>query len=276
MKLMGCRNLILLALAVSAMVGLRDHALEAQSGPPAPTVSVLRNSGLAQTVWPGDFNGDGITDLASTAPRQFGAGPSPVVIALGRGDGTFNAPRSIGYTGHVVSVADIDGDGKADLLVVDEPAPDVELRFVLGNGDGTFTNIRRVNSFDGVEFALVSDLDGDGIKDVIVGAPDDVIQIYPGRADGTYADMVPLAGGLFIHGGIVADFNGDGRKDLAIANHYGRSVTIFLNQGAFNFLATDVPVGMQANDVTARPISWWRCRTAATTTTTSPKAPPAS
>src|SRR5205085_2243036 len=76
-------------------------------------------------------------------------------------------------------------------------------------------------------------------------------QIYPGRADGTYADMVPLAGGLFIHGGIVADFNGDGRKDLAIANHYGRSVTIFLNQGAFNFLATDVPVGMQANDVTA-------------------------
>src|SRR5437762_7312028 len=118
MKLLGCRNLILLALPLSAMVGLGEHAVSAQAGPPAPTVSVLRNPGLAQAVWPGDFNGDGITDLASTAPRELGAPPSPVVIALGRGDGTFNAPKSIGYVGHVAGVADINGDGKADLLIV--------------------------------------------------------------------------------------------------------------------------------------------------------------
>jgi len=251
MKRPGCRNLIFLALALSATAGLAERRLSAQTTPPAPAVSVLRNPGLAQTVWPGDFNGDGITDLASTAPRQFGAPPSPVVIALGRGDGTFNAPSATSFIGFVAGVTDISGDGKADLLVVQPGSTDTSLFFALGNGDGTFTATRPVATVGGVEFALVADLDGDNIKDVVVGGPDDTIQIHAGRADGSYAAAATLSGGLFIHGGIVADFNGDGRKDLAIANHYGRSVTIFLNQGAFNFLSADVPVGLQANDVTA-------------------------
>jgi len=255
MKLLCCRNLIFLALLLSVMAGLSGHGLVAQSAPPAPAVTLLRNSGLAQMVWPGDFNGDGITDLASTAPRPSGAPPSPVVVAIGRGDGTFDPPAATAFAGHVMAVSDVNGDGRPDLLIADDSSASVVLFFALGNGDGTFTSTRSVNTAGGAEFALVSDLDGDGIKDVIVGAADDAIQIYPGHADGTYGDAVTLAGGLFIHGGIVADFNGDGKKDFAIANHYGRSVTIFLNQGAFNFLATDVPVGMQANDVTARDLN---------------------
>ena len=251
MKLLGCPKLIFLALALSAMAGLGERRLAAQAAPPTPAVSVLRNTGLAQSVWPGDFNGDGITDLAATAPRPFGQPPSPVVIAIGRGDGTFSAPTATSITGFVLDVIDINGDHKPDLLVVNAGSTDASLFFALGNGDGTFTTVRPVATLPDVEFALVGDLDGDGVKDVLVGSSNDTIQIYAGHADGSYASAATLAGGTFIHGGILADFNGDNRKDFAIANHYGGSVTIFLNQGAFNFLAADVPVGMQANGVTA-------------------------
>jgi len=250
MKLQSYRNLFLTVCVLSSMAGLRGDFLSAQTAPAAPTLSLLRNSNLAQTVWPGDFNGDGITDLAATAPRLPGAGPSRVVVTLGKGDGTFGPPKAASFVGHVVGVTDINGDGRADLMVVEDPEPDVELFFALSNGDGTFTDTRNVNTFDSVAFALAADLNGDGIKDVIVGnGTSDVIQIYPGHADGTYPDIVTLNAGVFIHGAIVADVNGDGKKDLAVANHYSKSVTVFLNQGAFTFLTTDIPVGMQANGV---------------------------
>jgi len=248
MKLMGCCKLLLSGYALLTMVGLGAQRVEAQAAPAPPTASLLRNSNLAQTVWPGDFNGDGITDLAASAPRTSPDSPSTVVIALGNGNGTFGPPISTGHAGSVAGVSDVNGDGRPDLLVVEENGT-TALTILYGSGAATFPTSQSVSEPTGVVFARVADLDGDGVKDLIVGTGEDTIHVYPGRTDGTYGDPATLQGGLFIHDAILADFNGDGRKDLAVANHYGRSVTIFLNQGAFVFLASDVPTGMQANGV---------------------------
>src|SRR5215472_10322608 len=81
----------------------------------------------------GDFNHDGITDLASV-----NTGTSTLGVLLGRGDGTFSDPTvyPVGTGINAAAVGDLDGDGNLDLVVADQPVNTV---YVLrGNGDGTF------------------------------------------------------------------------------------------------------------------------------------------
>src|SRR5262245_11693516 len=95
-------------LVIVAALGDRSAAQSSSQ----PTVSIRRFTSLNASVWPGDFNGDGITDLAATAPFNPDGSPRRVVIALGNGDGTFRTSTATSFTGEVLAVADVDRDGK--------------------------------------------------------------------------------------------------------------------------------------------------------------------
>src|SRR5437867_10275678 len=91
-----------------------------------------------QWVAVGDFNRDGIQDLA-VASRGVPANPGTAVwVLLGNGDGSFQAARS--YLVHVspvsVAVGDFNGDGLQDLVVANYESSVVSV--LLGKGDGTF------------------------------------------------------------------------------------------------------------------------------------------
>jgi regulation of enolase protein 1 (concanavalin A-like superfamily) len=243
-----------LFLLVAAALGDRPAA---QSSSP-PTVSIRRVTSLNASVWPGDFNGDGITDLAATAPFNPDGSPRRVVIALGTGDGTYGAATQLPFAGEVLAVADVDKDGRRDLIIADEPRSDGDVLLLFGNGNGTFTRTSRLNSYGYASFARVDDLDGDGINDVIIGSPpfaNGAVQAYRGAADGTYPELNTLATGALPMGGFVADLNGDGRKDLVVANHDGHSLSVFLNRGGFRFTPSDIPFDRQVNDVVATDIN---------------------
>src|SRR5277367_6406323 len=102
---------------------------------------------FASSVAVADVNGDGKLDII--AINGASCGPPPclnyAIVLLGNGDGTFAVPKlfQTTYETIAVAVADVNGDGKPDLLLESvfanaDPKRNGAVAVMLGNGDGTF------------------------------------------------------------------------------------------------------------------------------------------
>ena len=110
---------------------------------------------------------------------------------------------------------------------------------LLNNGNGTYTYV--VDTVAGSDFLmpkLVTDLNGDGISDlVLLNEGSDGFQVQLGNPDGTFRapNPVPGLGGNVI---VAGDFLGNGRKDLASIDFNTTTtgtLTIALNKGDGTF-----------------------------------------
>lgn len=197
----------------------------------------------------GDYNGDGIPDLAAASLDDY-----TVTILLGNGDGTFRAgPSSIPITAQDMVTGDFNGDGIADLATAEGYAVSI----FLGKGDGTFTAAGK-NTWPGVNplYLAAGDFNGDGLTDLSVTdtAVRGTMFLLLNKGDGTFTKtgLSPTTG--FTVGGITAgDLNGDGSLDLIFANYdggSGDSVTVLLGKGDGTFQAPKLygatPYGQRA------------------------------
>jgi len=181
----------------------------------------------------GDFNGDGKLDLAVANGDVACVGcQSGFTILLGNGDGTFRAPATIfgGLNPDSIATADLNGDGKLDLILLDNLG---RFYVFLGNGDGTFQTANVVgyftDSFPGGNIGI-GDFSGDGKLDVvIVNFGSNEVEIFPGNGDGTFqTPPLHFSTGSGPQGAAIGDFNRDGRLDIAVANYNDNTATILL------------------------------------------------
>ncbi|MGH9615927.1 MAG: FG-GAP-like repeat-containing protein [Acidobacteriaceae bacterium] len=131
------------------------------SGPGSP---ILLGSDLSAVV-AADFNGDGKLDLGVTD-----AGSNAVMILLGNGDGTFQAPITIvvGNNPEAIIAGDFNNDGKLDLAIANYG--DGTITLLLGNGDGSFIEASGSPYAvgNGPDALATADFNGDGKLDLAV------------------------------------------------------------------------------------------------------------
>ena len=149
---------------------------------------------------------------------------------------------AVAYTAGVspygVAVADFNGDGKPDMVVVNSgvvPYYAGSVDVLLGNGDGSFRAPVNYPTGTGSSFVAVADFNGDGRPDLVVVNWGGSVSVLLGKGDGTFQASVSYLAGNTPFSLAVGDFNGDGKPDLAVANNGDNTVTVLLGRGDGNF-----------------------------------------
>ncbi len=209
--------------AIVSLLGQKDGSFTQAS-------TALSNTtfGLAAL---GDLNHDGKTDLL--------AFEYPLLrVWLGNGNGTFTQSILLGdpnhefFTSQSVAVADMDGDGNADVVILPNPDPRAPLgpiTIFYGHGDGTFEDPVLMAVSHGNGQLVIADVNRDNKPDLVMtdGSVVTVITNLGGREFGDEEHYVAGQGIVALG---VTDLNGDGFPDIVAANSEGTTVTVLLNQ----------------------------------------------
>ena len=193
------------------------------------TTYPFSGNGVASPNEGGDFNGDGIIDLAVGATVT-----DKLRVLLGDGSGGFVNP-AVEYTGGFqmrgVTVMDIDGDGDDDICTSNVGSNNITI--FLNNGNGVFNTAIPVESGSSGEFACAAaDANNDGIPDLFVGTQGSgeiVLLLGDGQGGLEFASKVDAMGSPWMIA--VGDVNGDGNVDVVSANASDDNAAVIFGNG---------------------------------------------
>ncbi|HEV7765412.1 MAG TPA: Calx-beta domain-containing protein [Thermoanaerobaculia bacterium] len=203
----------------------------------AAPLSTSFGFGLSYDVASGDFNGDGLADLAVASQSS-----NEVTILFGLGTGAFTLSASYpgGAVVEQVALGDFNGDGHTDFASIAQVGG---LGIRLGSAAGTFgaqlsvpTGMPGSNPYR----VVGADFNGDGLDDIAVGDIGGVPSwLVPGAASGIFSATTRFGkpGSLWLAAG---DLDGDDRIDLVSA--HSSSVMVLRNGGCPAVVASVQPL----------------------------------
>jgi VCBS repeat protein len=190
-----------------------------------------------------DFNQDGYRDVVAT-----GWASDVLVFFPGHPERYFEGPRFVKAPGgpRDVQAADLDDDGHTDLVTTMYNTGEVALW--KGDGAGGFAEVDRFKSRGSLPHKVrVGDINGDGVKDIIVShchAHDSVVIFYGDGEFGFSCSQEILLGETRtaleheIRDILVEDLNGDTRTDIAVACSASSRVFLLMNVSEDDSLRT--------------------------------------
>ena len=188
-----------------------------------------------------DVNGDGRPDLIATSSSNT---VGVLLNTASPGAALSFAPLksfATGGTPNSIAVADVNGDGKPDLVVANVADNTVSVLLnttAPGAAVAAFATQHTFATGSFPTFVVVADVDGDGRPDIVVANQGDnnvgvlLNNTAPGAATPSFAAQQTFATGTHPLSVAVADVNGDGRPDLVAANHDDNTVSVLLNTAA--------------------------------------------
>ncbi|WP_433974635.1 FG-GAP-like repeat-containing protein [Tunturiibacter lichenicola] len=209
----------------------------------------------ATTLIAADMNADKKLDLVLTCTSGY------VVVMLGNGDGTFQAPAYYAVPGLYGSAlpVDLNGDGYPDIAVVGVQQGTTQAIAVLLNQGSSTPGILASPKFypatnNSQLFSSIAagDFNGDGKQDIIAGP---TLTAFYGNGDGTLqtSQAVPTPAG--VPGSFVAaDVNQDGITDVAYltATNSTTSIQVLLGNSSGQFTnGTNLSINLTGGSLTA-------------------------
>src|SRR5579863_708606 len=184
----------------------------------------------------GDLNGDGHPDIVVANDNAFNdADLNTLFVLLNNGDGTFRQGGiyQTGVESVNVSIADLNGDHKPDLVVAS--AFNQSIAVLLGSGEGTFSApvFYSTSALGAAPSAAVdADFNGDGNPDVATILYDGGVALLYGNGDGTFQTAIHAVSGGTSGGTslVTGDFNHDGAPDIAFSSLTEAEAGVLINK----------------------------------------------
>jgi len=219
-----------------------------------------------------DINGDGLADLVTA--NANGNGVSVLLNTTTPGSATLSFAAhqdfAAGSLPRSVAAADVNGDGKPDLIVANRLDNTVSVLLnttAPGAATPSFAAQQTFATGSAPSSVSAADLNGDGRPDVIVAdASSGSVSVLvnttaPGASSATFSGQQTFAAGNAPSSVTSADVNGDGKPDLIVANQNSNTLSVLLNTTAPgatmpSFAAgTSFGAGMQPGAVIAADIN---------------------
>lgn len=201
-------------------------------------------SGYASAAEKADINNDGYVDLLVS-----GGYSNMLLWYKNNGDGTFDEIQIDTIdNGKYITSGDIDGDGYIDVIATS------------GDNDyvAWYKNIDGLGNFAGGQIIITdvtiprivkyADIDGDGLKDIIVNSNNSGVEIvwYKNLGGGNFGSKNFISN-INLSDFVIADIDGDGDNDIVASLYLGNNIIWFENTDGAGTFSSDILISDAVN-----------------------------